>query len=61
MIVSALEAKEGCDVVIIDIPGVYLHTYIDKHVKQRIILLFKFKLVEIMVMVYLKLYQKYVT
>ena len=27
MIKSALEAKEGHDVAIIDIPGAYLHTY----------------------------------
>ena len=41
--------------VIIDIPGGYLHTYVDKHVKQRVIMLFKGKLVDIMVMVDLKL------
>ena len=58
---SALEAREGCDVVIVDIPGAYLHTYVDKHVKQIIIMLFKGKLVDIMVMVDLKLYRKYVT
>ena len=55
MIAPALESKEGCDVVIIDIPGGYLHTYVDKHVKQRVIMLFKGKLVDIMVMVDLKL------
>ena len=31
LIASAIEAKEGCDVVIIDIPGAYLHTYVDKN------------------------------
>ena len=41
MIASALEAKEGHDVAIIDIPGTYLHTYVDKNGKQRIIMLFK--------------------
>ena len=61
MIASALEAKEGCDVVIIDIPGAYLHTYVDKHVKQIITMLFKGKLVDIMVMVDLKQYRKYMT
>ena len=43
MITSALEAKEGRGVAIIDIPGTYLHTYVDKHGKQRIIMLFKRK------------------
>ena len=33
MIALALEAKEGHDMDIIDIPGAYLHTYMDKHGK----------------------------
>ena len=40
----------------IDIPGEYLHTYVDKHGEQIIIMLFKGKLAELMVMVYPKLY-----
>ena len=46
---------------IIDTPGAHLHTYVDKNGEQIIIMLFKGKLVEIMVMVYPKLYRKYVT
>ena len=46
---------------IIDITGAYLHTYVVKHGEQIIIVLFKDKLAELIVMVYLKLYQKYVT
>ena len=61
MITSAFEAKEGRDVDDIDISGVYLHTYVDKHGKQRIVMLFKGTLAELMVMVYPKLYRKYVT
>ena len=61
MITSALDAKEGCGVAIIDIHGVYLHTYVDKHGKKRIIMLFKGKLVDLIVMVDPKLYWKYVT
>ena len=45
---------------IIDIPGAYLNTCVKKHGKQRIILLFKRKLAELMVMADLKLYRKYV-
>ena len=52
---SLLEAKEGHDVAIVDIPGTYLHTYVDKHGEQRIIMLFKGKLAEIMIMVDTKL------
>ena len=55
MITAALEAKEGHDVAIVDIPGTYLHTYVDKHGEQRIIMLFKGKLAEIMIMVDTKL------
>ena len=44
MITSDLEAKEGRYVAIIGIPGAYLHTYVDKHGKQIIIMLFKEKL-----------------
>ena len=61
MVTSAIEAKEGRDVAIIDIPGVYLHTYIDKWGNEKIIMLFKGKLAELMVMVDPKLYRKYVT
>ena len=55
MITSALEAKEGRDVAIIYIPGAYLHTYVDKHGKKRIIMLFKGELEDLMVMVDQKL------
>ena len=41
MIMSELEAKEGRDVDIIDIPGAYLHTYVDKHGKKIIIVMFR--------------------
>ena len=41
MIALALEAKECRDMDIIDIPGSYLHTYMDKYGKQIIIMLFK--------------------
>ena len=41
MIMSELEAKEGRDVDIIDIPGTYLHTYVDKHGKKIIIVMFR--------------------
>ena len=61
MIMSELESKEGCVVAIIEILGAYLHTYVEKNSKQIIILLFKGKLAEILVMVDPKLYQKYVT
>ena len=61
MITSALEAKEGHIVAIIDIPSTYLHTYVDKHGEHRIIMLFKGKLAEIMVTVDPKLYRKHVT
>ena len=61
MITSAIEAKEGRGVAIIDIPGAYLHTYIDKHGNEKIIILFKGKLAELMAMVDPKLYRKYVT
>ena len=36
MIVSALEAKEGCDVVIIDIAGAYLHTYVENMLSREL-------------------------
>jgi len=45
----------------IDIPGAYLHTYMDKHGNKKIIMLFKGKLAELMVMVDPKLYRKYIT
>ena len=61
VITSVLEAKEGHDVDIIDIPGTYLHTYVYKHGKQNVIILFKGKLVEIIIMVYPKLYWKCVS
>ena len=61
MIKSSLESKEGRDVAIIDTPGEYLHSYVGKHGEHRIIVLFKGEFVELMVMVYPKLYQKYVT
>ena len=51
IITAALEAKEFWDVDIIDIPIAYLHTYVDKHGEQRIIMLFKGKFSELMVMV----------
>jgi len=35
MITSAIEAKEGRDVAIIDIPDAYLHNYIDKHGNEK--------------------------
>ena len=41
MITSAFEAKEGHDVAIIDTPGAYLYTYVEKHGKQIIMMLFK--------------------
>ena len=40
---------------IIDIPGAYLYTYMDKNGKQKIMMLFKGKVAEIMVMVYTKM------
>ena len=43
MITSSLESKKGRDVAIIDIPGTCLHTCVDKHGKQIIIMLFKGK------------------
>ena len=61
MITAALESKEGRDVAIIDIPGSYLHTYVDKHGEQIIIIFLKGKLVELMVMVYKNMYRKHVT
>ena len=57
MITSALEAKKFREVRIINILGAYIHTYMDKHGKQRIIIIFKGKLEELVVMVYPKLYQ----
>ena len=56
MITSELDATELRDVTIIDIPGTYQHTYVEKHGKQRIIMLFKGKLAKLMVMVNPKLY-----
>ena len=41
MITSLLESKEFRNVAIIDILGAYLHTYMDKHGKHIIIMLFK--------------------
>ena len=41
-------------------PGAYLHTYVDKYGKNRIIILFEGKLEELMVMVNTNLYRKYV-
>ena len=41
MVTAAIEAKEVRDGAVIDIPGTYLHTYVDKYGKQRIIMLFK--------------------
>jgi len=32
---SVIEAKEGRDVAIIDIPGAYLHTHIDKYGNEQ--------------------------
>ena len=61
MITSALEVKEGRGVDIIDIPGAYLHIYMDKYGKQIIIMLLKGKLVELVVMLDPKLRRKYVT
>ena len=61
MITAVLESKEGRNVAIIYIHGEYLHTYVDKHGEQRIIMLFKGKLAELMTMVDPNLYQKYVT
>ena len=58
MVTLAIEAKKGRDVAIIDIPGAYLHTYIDKWGNEKIIMLFKGKLAELMVMVGPKLYRK---
>ena len=46
---------------ITDTSGAYLHTFVDKHGKKRIIMLFKGKLVELKVMVDPMLYWKYVT
>ena len=43
------------------IPGAYLHIYVNKVGKQRIIMFLKGGLAEIMVMVYLELYRNYVT
>ena len=61
MITSAIETKEGRDVAIIDIPGAYIHTYVDKHGKEKMIMLFKGKLAKLMVMVDSKLDRKSVT
>jgi len=61
MIASAIETKEGRDVDIIYIPGAYLNTYIDKHGNEKIIMLFKGKLAELIIMVDPKLYRKYIT
>ena len=59
MITSVIEAKEGRDVAITDITGAYLHTtYIDKWGNEKIIMLFKGKLAELMAMVDPKLYRK---
>ena len=55
VITSALDSKEGFEVAIIYIPGAYLHTYVDKHGKKRIIMLFKGELEDLMVMVDQKL------
>ena len=36
VIKSVIESKEGRDVAIVDTQGVYLHTYVDKHGKQKL-------------------------
>ena len=46
---------------IIYISGAYLHTYVNKHGEQRIIMLFKGKLVKLMIMVDPMLYWMYAT
>ena len=51
MVIAAIEAKEVRDGAVIDIPGTYLHTYVDKYGKQRIIMFLKGKFAELMVMV----------
>ncbi len=38
-----------------------MHTYVDKHGHEKILMLFKGKLAKLMVMVEPKLYRKYVT
>ena len=45
---------------ITDTPGAYLHTYMERHGKQIIIMLFQGKLSYLMVMVDPNLYCKYV-
>ena len=61
MITSALEAKECHDMAIIYISGAYRHTCMEKHGKQRNIMLFKGKLADLIIMVDLNLYRKYVS
>ena len=51
MVTAAIEAKEVRDGAVIDIPGTYLHTYVDKYGELIIIMLFKGNFSELMVMV----------
>ena len=55
-ITIAIEAYEGCNVVVIDLPGAFLHTEMDEH----IIVVPKGQLAEMMALVEPKLYMKYI-
>ena len=56
-ITCAIEASEGRDVAVIDLPGAFLHADCDDHVVMR----FQGRLAELMVLAAPQIYWKYVT
>jgi hypothetical protein len=56
-ITAVIDAQEGRDVACFDIPGAFLHAYVDKDISM----LLKGRLAELMVQVAPNLYRKYIT
>lgn len=57
LIAMAIEATEGCDVAVIDLPGAFLNAEMDEVVHMVLC----GKLAELMVKFALQVYQEYVT
>ena len=57
MLTSAIDAHEGRDVAVIDVPGAFLHAFMD----EDIIMLLKGPVAQMMVHVSPKLYRPFIT
>jgi hypothetical protein len=57
LITSTIEAYEGRDVAVVDIPGAYLRSYMD----EEVIMLLRGRLAELMVKTAPNIYRKYIT